>query len=288
LNDFILHFASGEAFFSGLLLLLIAVILSLFKAKFIRIYFAGIICIAGLISIAASSTPLPIWIYILLGVVVLAQLFCIESSKLKDKHKVFIRIAVCVVVLFAAGMELPFWFSPPPFELKSKTVFLIGDSLGAGTGFKGENTWAEIIAKKCDLNVVNKSVGGGTAESSIKSLKKINNIGENDLVIIEIGGNDMFRGMTGADFRRDLRELIVEVKKFTGNIIMLEIPLAPFSNGFGKAQRELCAEYNITLIPKKYFSWAVRGEKSTVDGLHFSNYGHEKMAKAVMGHIVVK
>jgi acyl-CoA thioesterase-1 len=288
LNDFILHFASGEAFFSGLLLLIVAVALSLFKLKSIKLYLAGIICVAGLISIASSSTPLPVWVYIIIGIVVLAQLFCIESSRLKGKHKMFIRITVCIAALFAAGMELPFWFSPPPVELKSKTIFLIGDSLGAGTGFKGENTWADIIAKKFDLNVINKSVGGGTAGSSIKSLKKIKNIGEKDLVIIEIGGNDMFKGMTGTEFRRDLRELIVEIKKFTGNVIMLEIPLAPFSNGFGKAQRELCAEFNITLIPKKHFSWVLRGEKSTVDGLHLSNYGHEKMAKVIMEHIFIK
>ena len=63
---------------------------------------------------------------------------------------------------------------------------------------------------------------------------------------------------------------------------MLELPWAPFHDGFRRAQREIAQKHGVTLIPRKVFSWVLSGQESTVDGIHLSNRGHEKMAEAFL------
>jgi len=288
LNYFVIHYVSGEAFFSGIFLLIMAVVLSFSSIKFIRLYIAGLTCLAGAINIVASATPLPLWIYISLGILVVAQLICSDREKIKKQYKLIIGILLVLASLMATVIELPFWINPSPVQLKSKNIFVLGDSLSAGVGFKGEKTWSEIIAKNKNCNVINKSVGGGTAASAISSLKRINNINKNDLIIIEIGGNDLLNGSSAKVFHQNLEQLLINVTAKTENVIMLELPLPPLGNNFGQIQRELSSKFKIILIPKKHFSWVLTGSNSTVDGLHFSNFGHEKMAKIINMHIVDK
>ena len=285
MNLFVIHYISGTAFFSGVTLIIIGIAFSFFKNKVLHFYLSGILCAWGAINIVCSATPLPLWLYILLGILFVAQLICGDREKIKKKYRVGVVAGLVVLILLALIMELPWWGSPESLRLKSSKIFVIGDSLGAGTGFKGENTWAEILAEKLKCEVINKSVGGGTAASSIKSLARIENIGKDDLVIIEIGGNDIFQGKSAKEFRKDLEKLIVDVRKRTPRILMLELPLPPFANGFGEAQRQLGSKYQVTLIPKKYFAYVLSGEASTVDGLHLANPGHCKMAEIIIRHI---
>ena len=285
MNYFVMHYASGEAFFSGILLIFAALALSFIDKKVWRIYISGVMCAFGAINIFASAIPIPVWLYWLFGILLLTQLTWGSSENIKKKYKYGLVIAIVLVLLLFLGLEIPWWISPKPIKLKSKTIFVIGDSISAGVGYKGEKTWADIIAVSKGINVINKSVGGGSAQSSIASLKKIKDIGSDDLVIVEIGGNDMFRNVDSHTFRLQLKKLLSNIKLKTSNIIMLELPLAPFFNGYGTAQRELSEELDVMLIPRSCFSYVLSGEKSTVDGLHLANFGHEKMAEIMSEYI---
>lgn len=288
MNYLIIHYVSGEAFFSGILLLISGVVLSFVKNKFIKLYLAGLLCAVGAINIAASATPLPLWMYILLGILVALQLIFGNRKNLRKEYKLSIAIPLILVSLFLVLIEMAFWLSPLPLKLKSKNIFVIGDSISAGVGFKGEKTWSEIIAEDKACNVINKSVGGGTVSTALNSFRKIKKIGKDDLVVIEIGGNNLLNGTSGKSFHDGLEKLLKAVTSETGNVIMFELPLPPFRNSFGKSQRELSARFHVVLIPKKYFAWILTGSGSTVDGLHLSNSGHQKMAEIINMYIVYK
>lgn len=285
MNSFIIHYASGEAFFVGIFLLILSVFLSFSAVRFFKTYLAGILCALGAINIIASAIPLFLWIYIPLFILIITQLICGGRKKIKKKYRIAAAAILVAVSLLALGLELPFWFSPAPVKLKSKNIFVVGDSISAGTGFKNEKTWSEIIADKCKCNVFNKSVGGGTVSSAVSTFGKIKNVGKNGLVILEIGGNNLLNGTSIPAFRKDLEKLLKAVSAKTANVIMLELPLPPFGNGFGKAQRDLSAEFNVVLIPRRCFAAVFAGAESTTDGLHLSNYGQEKMAEMIMEHI---
>ena len=68
-------------------------------------------------------------------------------------------------------------------------------------------------------------------------------------MFFEIGGNDVFGPTTVNQFEKDLDQLLAEVSSPGRQVMMLELPLPPFYNGFGLAQRRLARQHNVLLVP---------------------------------------
>jgi len=66
---------------------------------------------------------------------------------------------------------------------------------------------------------------------------------------------------------------------------MLELPLPPLFNRFGEIQRRLARRYDVLLVPKRYFAGVLIGEQATLDGLHLSPAGHQKMADMIWARL---
>jgi acyl-CoA thioesterase I len=66
-------------------------------------------------------------------------------------------------------------------------------------------------------------------------------------------------------------------------VLMLELPLFPFKNAFGRAQREIAAEYGATMLPKRFMTKVLGIQGGTLDGLHLSQAGHDAMAGLIGG-----
>lgn len=63
---------------------------------------------------------------------------------------------------------------------------------------------------------------------------------------------------------------------------MFELPLPPFHNGYGQAQRALAKKYNVTLIPKDWLASVIAKTGNTLDGLHLSQKGHNALAASLL------
>lgn len=50
---------------------------------------------------------------------------------------------------------------------------------------------------------------------------------------------------------------------------------------YGYVQRRLAARYDVTLIHRQVLARTIAEPGATVDGLHFSNQGHRRMAETV-------
>jgi len=66
---------------------------------------------------------------------------------------------------------------------------------------------------------------------------------------------------------------------------MIELPLFPFQNAFGMAQRSAATKHGALLLPKRYFASVLGMENGTLDGLHLSQEGHDAMAKIMVSVI---
>jgi hypothetical protein len=49
-----------------------------------------------------------------------------------------------------------------------------------------------------------------------------------------------------------------------------------------RAQRDMAEKHGVALIPRRIFAGVLEGKDSTMDGIHLSNRGHEKMARVFM------
>jgi acyl-CoA thioesterase-1 len=62
---------------------------------------------------------------------------------------------------------------------------------------------------------------------------------------------------------------------------MLELPLPPLYNRYGEIQRRLAGRHHVLLIPKRYFASVLIGSTATIDSLHLSAAGHQKMSEMI-------
>jgi len=284
LADFIVYvFVSGLAFFVGAAMLTVgaAVGLSL-RWRWGRSVGRALV-IAGLAFVWLSSTPMALWR--LPAALVLAGLWLIAEVGRPRFGPVPLRLASCALFAFVLGPVLSEWGECHRHVFPragTRTFYVIGDSISGGTGIEGEVLWPEVLDRLMPRNrAMNLAEPGATCATALAQARQLP---ERDAcVLLEIGGNDLLAGEPPAAFRRDLEALLREALRGDRAVVMFELPLPPFHAAYGRIQRELADKYAVGLIPKRYFARIIMSPGDTIDGLHLSAKGHERMAETVRG-----
>jgi len=242
-----------------------------------------ILVLVGIAVVAGSSTPLPLWIQAVWCVQALVCMVIFQP----DAARVRTIPHVIFLVVLSAGLcawEATYRIQPKINVAQDQTVYVIGDSISAGLSGK-EKTWPDLLAQSTLLNIINLAQPGATLASAMQQVQDIK--APHALVILEIGGNDLLGGAKAADFRAQLDALLAKLATGGNGIVMFELPLLPFKNGIGEAQRSLAEKYHVELIPKRCMTDVIGRDGNTVDGLHLSPQGHKDLAEAVRGMLVI-
>lgn len=276
MNLVINFFGGGTAFFAGVIGVPVAVALA---GGGRRVASSAVVLIA-LAFVTLSATPLPPWFYWIAGTVSVGWQFVerFRRTAMTGLRK-WARVAVVMVWLAGAGMELPYQLTPTLPRAGARRLTIIGDSISAGTGERGVVPWPKLFAAAHGVAVDDRSRVGATAGSA--SRKAVTLPLADGVVLLEIGGNDLLGGTAAADFERDLDKLLTLACGPGRVVAMFELPLPPFANGFGRAQRRLAARHGVALVPKRAFAGVLTADGATTDGLHLSAAGHERMAGTV-------
>jgi len=279
MNLIVYHIASGQAFFSGVILLVIAVLASTSTRRIVN-RMTVIVFLVGVIAIALSSTPLPYWIYAIAIVLTLAWI----ASRFRVSLRRWAPYATIAVWLIAAAVEIPYHLTQKLNPAADYSMTVIGDSVSAGVGANERSeTWPSIIGREHRIQVQDISHVGETVASALTRAKS--NVIAGSVVIIELGGNDILGSTTSLQFANNLDDLLRYLTVNNRQIIMFEMPLPPFCNAYGRAQRVTAAKYKVTLIPKHIFLSVIAGNDFTLDSIHLSKSGHKFMADCVW-HLV--
>lgn len=281
MNPLVYHVASGQVFFTGIVLMVIAAQASQWPRSLVR-RAAGLCFLLGSIAIAISSSAIPYWCY---AVAIAASVPWLASGFRQDWQH---WAPHCLLAgwLFAAAMEVPYHATPTPTPTlrpaAKRALTVIGDSVTAGVdGDEKSETWPKIFAREHHIEVQDISHVGETAASALKRVKK-QPVAAN-VVVVEIGGNDLLGSTTAAQFGRDLNALLAELAAAERQIIMFELPLPPFYHEYGRVQRAAAARHGVALVPKRVFLSILAGNGSTLDTIHLSQAGHQRMANTVWG-----
>jgi acyl-CoA thioesterase-1 len=282
---FAFHFAGGDAFFTGAMLLLSATLtLFLWTSAAGRIV-ARLCGWLGAIVIALSGTPLPYWFYAVWAIAFFAWICASPGRPSLSSNRRKIGLGIALATLTVAGIvwEGSYRFMPRFPSGRYSRLAVIGDSISAGMLGPDELTWPKQFHSVYHIDVLDLSREGATAASARKQVIKLKDGFPDDptVLVIEIGGNDFFGSTSTAEFEKQLEALIKESERPSRQLVMIELPLPPFYNGYGRAQRDVAARYDVPMIPKRLFASVVFTEGATLDGLHLSEKGHRLMAAMI-------
>ena len=183
-------------------------------------------------------------------------------------------------------------FAQQAIAAKTKTILVFGDSLSDGFMLKRSEAYPALLAKKLraaglNFQVINASASGGTTDGGLERLPahlkhRI------DILVLELGINDAFRGLPVDQIEHNLQRIIDKVKARNPNVRVviagLQLPLYTaddYVSAFGKIFPDLAAKNRATLVP--YLLEGVAGNPllNLPDGIHPNSAGQRILAENV-------
>lgn len=158
-------------------------------------------------------------------------------------------------------------------------VLVVGDSLSAAHNIPAASGWVNLLQQRVKQQitpppaVINASISGETTAGALTRLPGLLEKHRPSVVVIELGGNDALRGLTPAQLRGNLEEMIVASQQAGAKVLLLGIDVPP---NYGPAYRqrlrqtyaELAKAYKVPLLPFLLEGVALKPNLMQADGLH--------------------
>lgn len=192
------------------------------------------------------------------------------------------KLWIVAALLWSAGVST----AAEPYRIVG-----LGDSLMAGFGLLPGEAFPEkleIALRGRGQNVVisNAGVSGDTSSGGLARLDWSVPDGT-DLVILELGANDMLRGIDPAAVRENLEAMIVSLKKRNIDILLAGMRATPslgqeYQSDFDSIYPDLAMKHDIPLYPFFLEGVATNSDLLLEDGLHPNSAGVELMVEGVV------
>jgi len=176
--------------------------------------------------------------------------------------------------------------------VESRSILVFGDSLSEGFMLKHSEAYPALLAKKLraaglNFSVTNASASGGTTAGGLERLPphlkhRI------DILIVELGINDAFRGVPVEQIQKNLQQIIDKVKARnpTARVVIAGMQLPgctgdDYVSAFGQMFSDLAAKNRAALV--SYLLEGVAGDPSLnlPDGIHPNAAGQKVLAENV-------
>lgn len=177
-------------------------------------------------------------------------------------------------------------------EKNIKKILFFGNSLTAGYGLHFQQSFPALIQQKIDAGklpyqVINAGLSG---ETSVGGKSRILGLIDQpiDIFVLELGINDILRGITVADTAKNLQFIIdlVKLKHPNVKMLLLGMELPSFLTGhilkdFRLVFRHLAQKNNMAFVP--FLLNGVAGNRllNLPDGVHPNAKGYEIVASNV-------
>ncbi|WP_292898188.1 arylesterase [Nitratireductor sp.] len=162
---------------------------------------------------------------------------------------------------------------------------MAGYNLGPGEGFP-EQLEDALRAEGYDVAIANAGVSGDTTSGGLSRLEW-SVPEEADIVLLELGANDMLRGISPASTEQNLDRMIAMLKERGQQVILAGMLAAPnlgedYAAAFNPLYERLANKHGIHLIP--FFLDGVAAEPSLLleDGMHPNAQGIARMVERIL------
>ena len=179
----------------------------------------------------------------------------------------------------------------PQVTANRPKIIAFGDSLTAGFGLAEKESYPYLLQEKLkadgfDYEVINAGVSGDT---SLGGLERSDWVLEQDnakILILELGANDLLRGVPVAKMKENLDAIIRKAKAKNIRVLlcgMLSPPTmgAQYQKDFMLAFPDLASEHKVDFLPFLLDNVAAKKELNQADGIHPNVDGEKIMTDNV-------
>lgn len=186
---------------------------------------------------------------------------------------------LCVFIIAAASLT-----ASAPALAKTLQIVALGDSLTAGSGLQVGRSFADHLqkalrAKGYDVEIENAGVSGDTAADGLARFDWAIPDGT-DAAIVELGANDMLRGLDPAATEKALGEILARLQARHIPSLLAGMRAAPnlgedYQKRFDAIYAKLAAQYGVALYPFFLDGVAADPKLNQKDGMHPTEAGVE-------------
>jgi acyl-CoA thioesterase I len=176
----------------------------------------------------------------------------------------------------------------------TRTIIAFGDSLVAGLGLPENEAFparleAALRGRGHDVTVVNAGVSGDTTSGGLARLEWSVPEGTGG-VILELGANDMLRGLSPAQTLANLDAIIARLKERNIPVLLAGMRAAPnmgtdYASEFDQIYPELAKRHGIGLYPFFLDGVAAQPELNQSDGMHPNRAGVDVIVERMLPEI---
>ncbi len=179
----------------------------------------------------------------------------------------------------------------PPAESDRPKIVAFGDSLTAGFGLLEKESYPYLLQEKLkadgfDYEIVNAGVSGDTSLGGVERIDWVLDMDNVKILILELGANDLLRGVPVAKVKANLDTIIKKAKARNVQVLLCGM-LAPPTMG-SDYQREftlvfpdLATEHKTEFLPFLLENVALKKELNQADGIHPNAEGEKIMTDNV-------
>ena len=180
--------------------------------------------------------------------------------------------------------------TPQAVSQKPKIV-AFGDSLTAGFGLSEKESYPYLLQEKLkadgyDYEVINAGVSGETSLGGLERAAWVLEQENVKILILELGANDLLRGMPPEKMKENLDKIIRKAKAKKVEVLlcgMLAPPTAgsDYQRDFIMAFPDLADEHKVEFLPFLLENVAAKKELNQADGIHPNAEGEKVMTDNV-------
>ena len=170
-------------------------------------------------------------------------------------------------------------------------IVAFGDSLTAGFGLTERESYPYLLQQQLNADgynyeVVNAGVSGDTSLGGLERIDWVLEGGDVQILVLELGANDLLRGVPPAKMKENLDQIIAKAKAKNVKVLlcgMLAPPTmgAEYQRSFTVSFPDLAEKHKVAFLPFVLENIALKKELNQADGIHPNAEGEKIMTENV-------
>lgn len=179
----------------------------------------------------------------------------------------------------------------PEIRSDRPKIIAFGDSLTAGFGLLEKESMPYLLQEKLaadgfDYEVVNAGVSGDTTLGGLERIDWVLEMENVQILILELGGNDLLRRMPVKDMKRNLAQIIERAQARNVRVLLCGMFAPPnvggeYQRDFQMSFPDLAEQYKTNFLPFLLDGVALNKDLNQADGIHPNAEGSKIMTANV-------